>query len=296
MPPYQKINSKGFFVNPGKKKRNTPLLSREREYYLAERWQNFHDENALHELIVSYGRLVGSIAFRYRNYGLSTHDLTQEGNIGLLQAAQKFQPDKGVRFSTYANWWVRAAMQDHILRNWSIVRTGTTAAQKSLFFNFRRLKNKITSCTSGYLPPEHKQQIADKLGVAYEEVETMEGRLSGPDHSLNSAIGDSGEEQWQDLVADGRLQPDEAVIDQEDTFKRRAWLKNALSYLSERELRIIGDRRLKEETVTLEELGNELGISKERVRQIEQKALNKLKTILVKNARIKIGDTVFSDT
>ena len=276
-------------------KNRSPLLSREREFKLALRWQKHKDEKAMHELVLAYGRLVASLAFRYRNYGLPTNDLVQEGNIGLLQAIQRFEPSKGVRFSTYANWWVRAAMQEHILRNWSIVRTGTTAAQKSLFFNFRRLKLKIKDSNSIYLSPIKKQQIAEKLGVTYDDVDTMEGRLTGSDQSLNKPLGQKSEEQWQDKIVDKRPHPEELTLNKFDTQTLRAWLRNALSYLTEREQHIIGQRRLKDNCLTLEELGQELGISKERVRQIEKRAIEKLRQILLKKAGPDFANTIFGD-
>ena len=212
-----------------------------------------------------------------------------------LQAIQRFEPSKGVRFSTYANWWVRAAMQEHILRNWSIVRTGTTAAQKSLFFNFRRLKLKIKDSNSIYLSPIKKQQIAEKLGVTYDDVDTMEGRLTGSDQSLNKPLGQKSEEQWQDKIVDKRPHPEELTLNKFDTQTLRAWLRNALSYLTEREQHIIGQRRLKDNCLTLEELGQELGISKERVRQIEKRAIEKLRQILLKKAGPDFANTIFGD-
>tara|TARA_Y100001934_G_C12377073_1_gene789853 strand:- start:2630 stop:3508 length:879 start_codon:yes stop_codon:yes gene_type:complete len=277
------------------KKRHLPFLSKAREYELTKRWQTEKDEKALHELILAYGLLTSSIAHKYRNYGMPIEDLIQEGNIGLLQAADRFDTTKDVRFSTYANWWVRAAMQDYILRNWSVVRIGTTAAQKSLFFNFRRLKAKIASTTTGYLCPTKRLKIAKELGVTPNDVELMEGRLFRADQSLNSIISESSDTEWQNILPDNRTQTDDLVLEEQDSFKRRAWLKKSLSYLSERERRIIDDRRLKENSRTLEEIGAELGISKERVRQIEQKALNKLKELVLKHANIGLGERVFGD-
>lgn len=254
-----------------------PLLSREREHDLALRWRDEHDEEALHELINAYSRLAIATATRFRNYGLPLADLIQEGVIGLLQAAARFEPERDIRFSTYASWWIRSAMQDYILRNWSIVRTGTTAAQKSLFFNFRRLRARIDRAGNGVLGPEGRAAIARALNVEVADVEMMEARLAVSDQSLNMAVGETGEDEWQDFIADTQPLPDEMVAEAHDAKVRSAWLAEALNGLSARERQIIRERRLREEAVTLEELGKELGISKERVRQIEHKAMEKLK-------------------
>ncbi len=261
----------------------TPLLSREREFELARRWRDQGDESALHELILAYTRLAVSLAARYRNYGLPMGDLVQEGAVGLLQAAKRFEPERDIRFSTYATWWIRSAMQDYILRNWSIVRTGTTASQKSLFFNLRRLRASIEGYVDGPLDPEAKEKIARALNVSVAEVGEMEARLQNPDQSLNLAVGEASEDEWQDFLADTRPLPEEVVIGMGDAKARSRWLDAALKELNERERTIIGERRLREETVTLEELGKELGISKERVRQIEHRALEKLRASLEKN-------------
>jgi len=261
----------------------TPLLSREREFELARRWRGQGDEAALHELILAYTRLAVSLAARYRNYGLPMGDLVQEGAVGLLQAAQRFEPERDIRFSTYATWWIRSAMQDYILRNWSIVRTGTTASQKSLFFNLRRLRASIEGYVDGPLDPEAKEKIARALNVSVAEVAEMEARLQNPDQSLNLAVGEASEDEWQDFLADTRPLPEEVVIGMGDAKARSRWLDAALKELNARERTIIGERRLREEAVTLEELGKELGISKERVRQIEHRALEKLRASLGKN-------------
>ena len=257
-----------------------PLLDQDHELDLARRWRERGDEDALHELTEAYMRLVISTAARFRNYGLPMGDLVQEGNIGLMQAAARFEPDRQVRFSTYASWWIRSAIQDFVLRNWSIVRTGTTAAQKSLFFNLRRLRAMIDDGGSAVLSPEGRQFIADKLGVESHEVASMEARLSASDRSLNAVVGEGGEGEWQDFLADDRQLPEEAVLEARDAETRTRWLNRALSGLSPRELTIIRERRLVDEAVTLEELGRRLGISKERVRQIEHQAMKKLKTAL----------------
>jgi RNA polymerase sigma-32 factor len=254
-----------------------PLLSRDREQELALAWRDHHDQGALHELILAYSRLVIAAAVRLRGYGLPPGDLIQEGNIGLMEAATRFDPDRAIRFSTYAGWWIRAAMQDHILRNWSIVRTGTTAAQKSLFFNLRRLRSRLADPSRLTMSEGELDRIAEALGVARAEVAAMEQRLAGGDSSLNAVIGDEGEDSWQDLLADTRPTPEEAVGDAHDEDLRRGWLFSALGRLPQREQRIIQARQLEEEAKTLEELGRELGVSKERVRQLEQRALSRLR-------------------
>ncbi|MBM3492258.1 MAG: RNA polymerase factor sigma-32 [Alphaproteobacteria bacterium] len=260
-----------------------PVLSREREVELARAWRVQQNEGALHELITSYMRLVIAIAGRYRHYGLPMGDIVQEGNIGLMQAAARFDPDREVRFSTYACWWVRSAIQDHILRNWSIVRTGTTAGQKALFFNLRRLRAQIAAA-DGPLSPQARQQIAGLVSVDEAEVAHMEARLGSADRSLNAAVGEEGELEWQDLLADDRLGPEEAVAQLHDSAMRNRWLSEAMGRLSERERTIIEERRLREDEATLESLGQWLGISKERVRQIEHEAMRKLKYAIIQRA------------
>ena len=232
-------------------------------------------------------RLVIAMAARFRIYGLPMGDLVQEGNVGLMQAAQRFDPERGVRFSTYASWWIRSSIQDYILRNWSIVRTGTTAAQKSLFFNLRRLRALINDGGSATMSPEGRTFVATQLRVPMRDVENMESRLSASDRSLNAAVpgmdsGEGGSMEWQDLLADDRPDPEDETTDAHDADVRRRWLARALETLSERELFIIKRRRLSEDGETLESLGKELGISKERVRQVEHQALNKLRAALLK--------------
>jgi RNA polymerase sigma-32 factor len=225
---------------------------------------------------------VISLAGRFRNYGLPMGDLIQEGNVGLMQAAARFEPSREVRFSTYATWWIRSSIQDYVLRNWSIVRTGTTAAQKSLFFNLRRLKAQIAGQGSEGLSDASRKKIATLLKVKTTEVADMELRLTGPDQSLNMPIGVESEDEWQDFLPDQRPNPEDVVIGLRDSETRSRWLAEALNELSPREQRIIAERRLRDEAVTLEELGNELGVSKERVRQLEQRALSKLKASIEK--------------
>jgi RNA polymerase sigma-32 factor len=258
-----------------------PLLDRSDEFALARRWRDDKDAKALHALINSYARLVVSVAARFRNYGLPTGDLIQEGNVGLMQAAARFEPSREVRFSTYATWWIRSAMQDYVLRNWSIVRTGTTSAQKALFFNLRRLRCQIEN-DGDTLTDENRKWIADQLKVAPSDVTEMEIRFAGSDQSLNAPLRETGDDELQDFMADAAPNPEDVVIGMRDAQTRSRWLAEALSNLSPREQHIIRLRRLEEESVTLEELGKEFGISKERVRQLEQRALGKLRTAMMR--------------
>ena len=256
---------------------SVPMLTREREMDLARAWRDKEDEVALHELINAYGRLVAGMAVKFRNYGLPVADLIQEGNVGLMQAASRFEPERELRFSTYASWWVRSAMQDYILRNWSIVRTGTTSSQKSLFFNLRRLRAKIEGKTGGVLDDAGRQAIATELKVPKRDVDGMSVRLAASDQSLNAPIGEEGDLSWQDYLVDERPNPEANAIATKDGETRSNWVKSALSELPTREERIIRARLLQDETLTLEALGAELGVSKERVRQLEKRALCKLK-------------------
>lgn len=260
-----------------------PLLSRDHEFDLAKRWRERGDEAALHELVRSYTRLVVATAARFRNYGLPMGDLVQEGNVGLMQAAARFEPDREVRFSTYAAWWIRSAMQDYILRNWSIVRTGTTAAQKALFFNLRRLRAKIEdSPSAGALSPDGRRRIAEELNVDESDVESMEMRLAAADQSLNSPVAEGGDDEWQDFLSDQRPSPEDVVIGMRDGRMRSKWLAEALGELTPRERTIIAQRRLRDDGATLEELGRVLGVSKERVRQLEHRALMKLRASMIR--------------
>lgn len=265
-----------------------PLLEAAHERALARAWREQHDERALHDLTTAYLRLVVAMAARFRHYGLPMSDLVQEGNVGLMQAAARFEPEREVRFSTYAAWWIRSAIQDFVLRNWSIVRTGTTAAQKALFFNLRRLRAKIADVGDATMSAENTAFVAHALGVAEAEVEAMAARLSTPDRSLNAPLTDENAGEWQDLLADDRAGPDDTVMDAHDGAARTQLVRDALSDLSERERIIIVERKLEEEAVTLEALGLRLGISKERVRQIEGNALAKLKRALL----ARVGDPV----
>jgi RNA polymerase sigma-32 factor len=260
-----------------------PFLEREEEKTLAVAWREKGDQLALHKLTAAHMRLVIAIAAKFRHYGLPIADLVQEGHVGLLEAAARFAPERDVRFSTYATWWIRASIQDYVLRNWSIVRGGTSSTQKSLFFNLRRLRARLAREPGAFSTGDAYESIARTLGVSRADVETMDSRLSGSDVSLNVQLGDdesSGSAQRMDFLVDDQPLPDEVVEQSLDTDRRARWLKDALAILSERELRIVRERRLTENLVTLETLGDKLGISKERVRQIESRALSKLRDAL----------------
>lgn len=256
------------------------LLEPAHEASLARRWREQNDEVALHELTTAYMRLVIAMASKFRHYGLPMADLVSEGNVGLMQAAARFEPEREVRFSTYASWWIRSSIQDYVLRNWSIVRTGTTSAQKSLFFNLRRLRARIADTGDGIMSVENREWVASHLGVPVRDVETMASRLSGSDRSLNAPLSIDGDGEWQDMIADEAAIPEQLVMVEHDTAKRRKWIAEALKTLNPREMHIISKRRLAEESMTLEALGEELGVSKERVRQIEHQALGKLRKAL----------------
>lgn len=260
-----------------------PFLTREDELALALRWRDHQDQVALDRLTHAHMRLVIAIAVRFRNYGLPVPDLIQEGHVGLLQAAARFEPERDIRFSTYATWWIRASIQDFVLRNWSIVRGGTSSAQKALFFNLRRLRQHIQRRAETDASIDVEGEIAAAIGVQRADVRAMEARLSGPDLSLNAPVSDdeSGSNARLDAFADTNALPDEVVGEAIDGKRRIDWLQSAMNVLSERELRILRERRLSQEAETLEALGSKLGISKERVRQIENRALEKLKKALI---------------
>lgn len=260
------------------------FLERDEERALAESWRHQGDERALHELAAAHMRLVIALAARFRHYGLPIADLIQEGHVGLLEAAARFEPEREVRFSTYATWWIRASIQDYILRNWSIVRGGTSSAQKALFFNLRRLRAKLSRDGGGAASNASMfQTIALAIGVSPADVELMDTRLSGPDVSLNAPVTDSdstGQTERVEFLVDDKPLQDETVGEAIDGDRRVLWLREALGVLTERELRIVRERRLEEESATLEALGSRLGISKERVRQIENRAMEKLRRAL----------------
>ncbi len=259
-----------------------PYLERGEEHELAVRWRDNKDQNALNKITMAHMRLVISMAAKFRHYGLNSSDLIQEGHVGLLEAAARFEPDRDVRFSTYATWWIRASIQDYILRNWSIVRGGTSSAQKALFFNLRRLRARINRGVEQTDTATIYSQISTALGVPVVDVARMDARLSSPDSSLNAPVSDDSEAgaERQDFLVDDRPLPEDIVTNLIDTERRNVWLSAALSELNPRELRIIKERRLSEDAATLEYLGERLGISKERVRQIESRALSKLRTAL----------------
>ncbi|MEM7565974.1 MAG: RNA polymerase factor sigma-32 [Pseudomonadota bacterium] len=263
-----------------------PYLERNEEHELAKDWAYRQDDIALHKLTSAHMRLVIAIASRFRHFGLSMGDLIQEGHVGLLEAARRFDPERDVRFSTYATWWIRAAMQDYILRNWSIVRGGTSSTQKALFFNLRRLRAKLAQTSAklgGNGGSDTYAEIATALKVSRDDVALMDSRLSAPDTSLNAPMKDedgSAASERQNFLVDARPLPDETVSNSIDAERRKDWLRAALKVLNARELKIVEERRLTEEGVTLEVLGKRLGISKERVRQIECRAMEKLRLAL----------------
>ncbi|MGH6813572.1 MAG: RNA polymerase factor sigma-32 [Methylocella sp.] len=273
-----------------------PYLERDEELVLALRWKNHADEKAMHQLARAHMRLVIALAVRFRHYGLSLADLIQEGHVGLMEAAARFEPDRDVRFSTYATWWIRASMQNYVLHNWSIVRGGTSSAQKALFFNLRRLRAKLAQGGGSRAGTEVFSQIAEVLGVSRSDVEVMDARLSGPDVSLNAPIADSESAVAVERIAmlvDDKPRPDEVVGLAFDSGRRVAWLNEALTVLSERERRIVSERRLADEAATLEALGDRLGISKERVRQIESRAMEKLREALTKRHMENAAEAMF---
>ena len=262
-----------------------PYLERDEEHELAVRWKNDQNQEALHRLTAAHMRLVIAIAARFRNFGLPMGDLIQEGHVGLLEAAARFDPGRDVRFSTYATWWIRASIQDYILRNWSIVRGGTSSSQKALFFNLRRLRARMAQNANQQPRQTMYNEIAEALGVASSDVELMDSRLSAPDTSLNAPIHESESDtaNRQDFLVDDVALPDETVGARIDSERQLSWLQQALNVLNERELKIVRERRLREEGATLESLGESLGISKERVRQIENRALEKLREALLRD-------------
>ncbi len=269
--------------------RKFPMLTKENEFMLAKRWQEHGDTESAHKLVTSHLRLVAKIAMGYRGYGLPIGEVISEGNVGLMQAVKKFDPDKGFRLATYAMWWIRASIQEYILRSWSLVKMGTTAAQKKLFFNLRRLKGEMAALEEGDLRPDQVASIAHKLAVTEEEVVSMNGRLSGGgDASLNAPIGGAsgdGESEWMDWLADDSEDNQESTLANSEEFEvRMDLLQEAMSELSERERHIIQERRLKDEPSTLEDLSKEYGVSRERVRQIEVRAFEKLQKAMTRRA------------
>jgi len=256
--------------------RKFPLLTPEDEYMFAKRLKEHGDSEAARRLVTSHLRLVAKIAMGYRGYGLPISEIVSEGNIGLMQAVKRFDPDKGFRLATYAMWWIRAAIQEYVLRSWSMVKLGTTAAQKKLFFNLRKAKSNIGAIEEGDLTPDHTAKLADQLGVTEREVTDMNRRLSGPDSSLNAPLRSESENEWQDWLADDTMDQETRLAEREELGDRHTLLSNAMDTLSERERDIIQARRLQEDPATLEDLSQKYGVSRERVRQIEVRAFEKL--------------------
>jgi len=266
--------------------RKFPLLEQDEEFLLAKRWQEKGDSEAAHKLVTSHLRLVAKIAMGYRGYGLPVSELISEGNVGMMQAVKRFDPDRGFRLATYAMWWIRAAIQEYILHSWSLVKMGTTAAQKKLFFNLRRLKGQLQAIEEGDLKSEDVKKIATTLGVPEDDVVQMNRRLAAPDHSLNAPLRADSDGEWQDWLVDETQDQEERLADSEELGKRRRLLGDAMASLTERERHILTERRLKEEPSTLEDLSQEYGISRERVRQIEVRAFEKLQRAM-RNAAIE---------
>jgi RNA polymerase sigma-32 factor len=256
--------------------RKFPLLDPQEEYMLAKRWREHEDTEAAHKLVTSHLRLVAKIAMGYRGYGLPINEVIAEGNIGLMQAVKRFEPERGFRLATYAMWWIRASIQEYILRSWSLVKLGTTAAQKKLFFNLRRVKGQIEALEEGDMRPEQVSDIAKRLGVPEQEVVNMNRRLASPDSSLNTPLGTESESEWQDWLADESLDQETQLAETEELEERRTLLSTALEELTPRERDILEARRLRDEPMTLEDLSVKYDISRERVRQIEVRAFEKL--------------------
>jgi RNA polymerase sigma-32 factor len=264
--------------------RQFPMLEPQEEYMLAKSWREHGDRDAAHRLVTSHLRLVARIAMGYRGYGLPIGEVVSEGNVGLMQAVKRFDPDKGFRLATYAMWWIRAAIQEYILRSWSLVKMGTTAAQKKLFFNLRKIKGQLKALDEGDLRPDQVKRIATQLGVTEEDVVSMNRRLAG-DSSLNAPVrNDSESGEWQDWLVDDTMDQETALAESEEAERRRGMLNNALQGLNERERRVFEARRLAEDPLTLEELSAEFGVSRERIRQIEVRAFEKVQKAVQKAA------------
>ncbi|WOJ91301.1 RNA polymerase sigma factor RpoH [Methylocapsa polymorpha] len=257
--------------------RRFPMLEPQEEYMLAKRWREHSDSDAAHKLVTSHLRLVAKIAMGYRGYGLPISEVVSEGNVGLMQAVKRFEPEKGFRLATYAMWWIRASIQEYILRSWSLVKMGTTASQKKLFFNLRKVKSQISALEDGDLRPEHVQKIAHRLGVSEQDVIEMNRRMSG-DASLNAPLREEGEGEWQDWLVDDNSSQERVLVEREESDNRLGALRNALDVLNDRERRIFEARRLTDDPMTLEALSDEFDISRERVRQIEVRAFEKVQS------------------
>ena len=266
--------------------RKFPMLEREQEFMLATRWQDKEDVDAAHQMVTSHLRLVAKIAMGYRGYGLPLADLIAEGNVGMMQAVKRFDPGRGFRLSTYAMWWIRAAIQEYILHSWSLVKIGTTAAQKKLFFNLRKIKSQLKAIDDGDLRDTTVKTIAGKLNVSETEVVNMNRRMAGPDHSLNAPVRDDSDGEWQDWLVDEHPDQEMVVGNTEELSMRRGMLEDAMGGLNEREQHILRERRLQDQPTTLEDLSKVYGISRERVRQIEVRAFEKLQ-ISMKTAAVE---------
>jgi RNA polymerase sigma-32 factor len=265
--------------------RKFPMLEPTEEFMLAKSWQQHQDKEAAHKMVTSHLRLVAKIAMGYRGYGLPMSEVISEGNVGLMQAVKRFDPDKGFRLATYAMWWIRAAIQEYILHSWSLVKIGTTAAQKKLFFNLRRVKGQLKALEEGDLHPETVKEIATRLNVPETDVVDMNRRMAAPDHSLNAPVKIDGDGEWQDWLVDEGESQETHLAESQEFGHRKRLLDNALKLLNARERRILSERRLKEEPTTLEDLSTEFGISRERVRQIEVRAFDKVQRA-IRNAAI----------
>jgi RNA polymerase sigma-32 factor len=262
--------------------RKFPMLEPDEEFMLAKRWREHGDRDAAHRLVTSHLRLVAKIAMGYRGYGLPISEVVSEGNVGLMQAVKRFEPDKGFRLATYAMWWIKAAIQEYILRSWSLVKMGTTANQKKLFFNLRKAKGKISALDEGDLRPDQVKLIATRLGVTEQDVVDMNRRLGG-DASLNAPLREEGEGEWQDWLVDNSASQEQVLVAEQEGQNRLAALREALSVLNPRERRIFEARRLADDPITLEELSTEFGVSRERVRQIEVRAFEKIQEAVKRN-------------
>jgi len=272
--------------------RKFPMLEPEQEFMLAKRWRKHGDMDAAHQLVTSHLRLVAKIAMGYRGYGLPVAELISEGNVGMMQAVKRFDPDRGFRLATYAMWWIRASIQEYILHSWSLVKMGTTAAQKKLFFNLRKMKARLQAIDDGDLSPENVAHIATELSVPEQDVVDMNRRLAGSDQSLNAPLKAEGDGEWQDWLVDDTESQETVVAENQELFKRRQSLNKAMETLNDRERRILTERRLAEDPKTLEDLSQEYGISRERVRQIEVRAFEKIQKAM-RNAALeeRLGQT-----
>ena len=279
------LSSEGSLSHYLQQIKKFPMLSEKQEVNLAKKWRDEGDTDAAHTLVTSHLRLVAKIAMGYRGYGLPVTELISEGNIGLMQAVKKYDPDKGFRLATYAMWWIRAAIQEYVLKSWSLVKIGTTAAQKKLFFNLKKLRNRLSDYSEGSLKPHQVKEIANQLNVSEKEVTDMEGRISGNDYSLNAVVSAEGDEEWQEWLVDEDADHEIKIAEQEEVRKRKELLSKAINVLNDREKDIIHYRKLSETPKTLEELSKEYKISRERIRQIEERAFQKLQMEMLSLAK-----------